>query len=83
MSTRFTMAPDQGLDAPPMPPMPSMPSIPSGPGAKLPPVGGRRKGSGVDIDINVFKSPAFNPDQCEDSYTLGERERVGADLCGG
>jgi hypothetical protein len=65
MSTRFPMAGEQGRDAPPMPMIPSMPSIPAGAGAKVPPSGAKsRTGPGPEVDISLFREPAFNPDQC-------------------
>lgn len=47
---------------PPMPTIPAMPSINAGAGAKLPVKSTVR--NDVDLDLNMFRDPAFNPDQC-------------------
>ncbi|KAI5799997.1 Cullin repeat-like-containing domain protein [Geopyxis carbonaria] len=62
MSTRFPMASDQDGGVPEMPRIPDMPSIPPEPGAKLPSTGQRARPA-PDLDIALFRDPAFSPEQ--------------------
>lgn len=58
------MAVESSGDAPVMPSIPSMPSmIAAGAGARLPVKQPERSG-GVDLNLDTFRDPSFNPDQC-------------------
>ncbi|KAH0615106.1 uncharacterized protein H6S33_000742 [Morchella sextelata] len=60
MSTRFPLPVEGVGKLPPMPTIPAMPSINAGAGAKLPVKSTVR--NDVDLDLNMFRDPAFNPD---------------------
>ncbi|CAZ81660.1 unnamed protein product [Tuber melanosporum] len=62
MSTRFPMPSEPGANIPAMPNLPSGPNmIAAGAGARLP-VKQPERSDGVNLDLDTFRDPNFNPD---------------------
>lgn len=61
---------EPGGDAPAMPNLPSGPNmIAAGAGARLP-VKQPERSDGVNLDLDTFRDPKFNPDTCMTSISI-------------